>query len=348
GSRYGRFCGGNDGSPMLEPNEIDTLMTLAEELHFGRTAARLRQTTGQVSKTVKKLERRIGAPLFERTSRVVNLTAIGKQLVEDLRPHVSGMAEAVRRATDAGRGVTGTLNVGYIGAQAEQLMLNAVRLFGSRHPECEVSVRQVSATRQALLDGSVDVMFVAYPYPGMERSPALMHERRVLAIPVGHPLEGQESMSMEELADYKLLQLPADFDDVFRADRTPSHTPAGLPIPKGQVGHTFQEFLSLVSMGRGVYIVGEQTARYYPRPDVTYVHIHDAPPLERGAVWLETNSTNRVRAFAKTAADANRETAEVLAAVGISPAATLRGIPPVLDGEASRSRRAAPWGWWRR
>lgn len=293
---------------MLDRQETETLLVLAEELHFGRTAERLRLTTGQVSKTIKKLERRVGALLFERTSRVVTLTPIGERLVSDLAPHVAGIETALRRATDAGRGVTGTLTAGYIGSQAEQLLLNAVRLFASRYPDCEVTIHSVQDSREQLNRGEIDVLFAARPYPGMARGPVLMAEPRVLVIPVGHSFEGRESVSLEDLAECKLLQLPDGFDDVFRADRTPERTPSGLPIPKGPVGRTLNEFLSLVAMGRGVYIVGDQTARYYPRPDVTYVPIRDAPPVERGAVWLESNATNRVLAFVTAATDANRAT----------------------------------------
>ncbi|MBQ1012172.1 LysR family transcriptional regulator, partial [Micromonospora sp. M51] len=88
---------------MLERYEVETFLTLAKELHFGRTAERLTVSTGRVSHIVKKLERRIGAPLFARTSRVVQLTPIGRQLAEELAPLVAGMDEAVRRATDAAR-----------------------------------------------------------------------------------------------------------------------------------------------------------------------------------------------------------------------------------------------------
>ncbi|MFD8785113.1 hypothetical protein [Kitasatospora sp. NPDC059599] len=62
--------------------------------------------------------------------------------------------------------------------------------------------------------------------------------------------------------------------------------------------------LSLVAMGRGVLPVGEHSRRYYPRPDVAYVPIHDAPPIERGPIWREGNSTARVLAFVRAAADA--------------------------------------------
>jgi DNA-binding transcriptional LysR family regulator len=76
---------------VLERHEVETFLALAEELHFGRTAERLRVTTGQVSKVIKKLERQVGTALFERTSRVVRLTPVGRQLADDLRPHVAGM-----------------------------------------------------------------------------------------------------------------------------------------------------------------------------------------------------------------------------------------------------------------
>ncbi|PZF79074.1 LysR family transcriptional regulator, partial [Jiangella anatolica] len=111
---------------MLERYEVETLLTLAEELHFGRTAERLRVTTGRVSHVIKKLERRIGAPLFARTSRVVQLTPIGRQLADDLAPLVAGMDEAVRRAVEAGRGVTGRLRVAFLGEWTAPVLLKAV------------------------------------------------------------------------------------------------------------------------------------------------------------------------------------------------------------------------------
>lgn len=111
---------------MLERQEAEVFLTLAEELHFGRTAERVGITTGRVSQTIKKMERLVGAVLFERTSRQVLLTPIGRQLAEDLRPLVDGMNDAVRRAVDSGRGVTGDLHVGYLSATAGQLLLKAV------------------------------------------------------------------------------------------------------------------------------------------------------------------------------------------------------------------------------
>ncbi|MFF3869922.1 LysR family transcriptional regulator [Micromonospora sp. NPDC001898] len=290
---------------MLERYEVETFLTLAEELHFGRTGERLGVTTGRVSHVVKKLERRIGAPLFARTSRVVTLTPIGRRLADDLRPLVGGMEAAVRRATEAGRGMTGQLRVAFLGEGTASVLLRAVALFSERHPDCEVRVReaQLANSRASLLDGSVDVLVASYPFDGMACGPALLTEGRVLAVAAEHPLARAGSVSLEVLAEHPVVQYPAVTSAEFKRDRTPERTPSGRPVPKGPTGDTFSELLTLVALGRGVLPVGEHTRRYYPRPDVAYVPISDAPPIRRGPVWLESNTTSRVREFVRAATD---------------------------------------------
>jgi DNA-binding transcriptional LysR family regulator len=291
---------------MLERLETEIFLTLAEELHFGRTAARLLITTGRVSQVIKALERRVGALLFERNSRSVRLTAIGRQLADDLAPLVAGMEGALRRAADAGRGVTGELRVAFLGEWTAPTLLKAVALFGERHPDCRVDVREVqlSNSRASLLDGSVDVLLASFPFDGMACGPALLRERRVLAVAAGHPLAGEERLSLEVLADHPVVQYPRVTSAAFKRDRTPDHTPSGRTVPKGPAGGSFSEMLTLVAMGRGVLPVGEHSRHYYPRPDVAYVPLHDAQPIERGLVWMESNTTERLRAFVRAATDA--------------------------------------------
>src|ERR1700754_2831160 len=118
---------------MLERHELDAFVTLAEELHFGRTAQRLRVSTTRVSQTISKRERRVGVPLFNRTSRRVELTAVGRDLYDDVRPAWAQIGAAFQRAVEAGRGVFGTLNVGFVGAAGGQLVLQIAELFQTRH-----------------------------------------------------------------------------------------------------------------------------------------------------------------------------------------------------------------------
>ncbi|MEV5571674.1 LysR family transcriptional regulator [Spirillospora sp. NPDC052269] len=291
---------------MLERHELEVLLTLAEELHFGRTAERVGITSSRVSQTVKKLERMIGAPLFERTSRQVRLTAIGRRLADDLAPLAAGMDDAVRRAIDAGRGITGEIRVGFLSAIAGQLLLKAIAEFSRRHPDCEVHIHEAqghdAVTR--LRDGDIDVLFtdlLIASEPDVVAGPVLLSERRMLAVAAGHPLAGQRQVSVEALADQPVIGVPADMPEAFQRDRNPTSTPSGLPVRRGPRAASFSETLTLVAAGRGVFQVGENVARLYPRPDIAYLPFSDALPIRWGPMWLNTNATQRVREFVQAA-----------------------------------------------
>ena len=82
----------------MERRDIEIFLVLAEELHFGRTAERLHVSTTRVSQTIRKLERRIGAALFERTSRRVELTRAGAELLEGMRAPLEQLEAVLERA----------------------------------------------------------------------------------------------------------------------------------------------------------------------------------------------------------------------------------------------------------
>jgi DNA-binding transcriptional LysR family regulator len=256
-------------------------VTLAEELHFGRTAHRLGLSTSRVSQIVRKLERRVGAPLFRRTSRRVELTAIGRQLYQDVRPAWAQIGAGLQRAVAAGRGVTGTLRVGFVGAAGGQFLMQAAELFGARHPGCEVQIReaQVAEVVPWLREGVVDLAFTGYPTdaPDLTCGGVLISEARMVAVPAQHPLARRATVSTGDLADIPMVQLSGTA--------------------------TFQEMLTLVGSGRGAVPVGAHVRRYYPRPDVAYVPLADAPPVEWGLVWRADGATARVLAFDRAARD---------------------------------------------
>lgn len=291
---------------MLERTEADVLLALAKELHFGRTADRLRLTTGQVSRIVKRLERRVGADLFVRNSRAVALTPIGASLVDELIPHVAGIDNAMRRAVEAARGISGTLRVGFVGAAAGQLLLRAVSRMGARYPGCEIHIHeaQVHDACDRVFGGAVDVLITALPVHGVRVGPVLLSEPQLLAVPLDHPLAGQPEVTREVLADHPVVQMPDTLPEETRLHRIPATTPSGRPVPLGPKADTFPEILALVATGKGVFPVGEHAARFYPRPDIVYLPMPDAPPVRWAPVWLGANETALVRAFADCAVEA--------------------------------------------
>lgn len=296
---------------MLERLEWEAFLTLAQELHFGRTAERLHLTTGRISQTIKRLERRIGTPLFERTSRQVRLTPAGQQLHDDLLPAYRQIEAGLVKAINAAQGVQSVLRVGFVGAAAGQLMVQAAELFAQRHPGARAVPRELQIVDgfPRLRRGDVDLLIVSLPHqePGMINGPVLFSESRMLAVSDGHPLARRDSVSMEDLVQVRLLQVAQTVPDYWRKARTPLRTPAGHPIETGPDFETFQEALALIGAGHGAFVVGAQAALYYARSGVACVPLSDAPPLEWIPTWLASNTmdtTAHIHAFNRTAQEA--------------------------------------------
>jgi len=297
------------GHATMEQRDIEIFLTLADELHFGRAAERLHVSTARVSQTIKKLERRIGASLFERTSRRVELTPIGRRLDDGLRPAYQQIQDTIDRATADARGIRGPLRVGFVGAATGQFVLEVAEAFRSEHPDCEVRFheKQFGAGFGPLRDGEFDMVLATVPVFGARESDltggsVLFEENRLLAVSARHPFAGRPSVSFADLARTKVLRTPPTVPDYWDQALVPQHTPDGRPVERGPSFGTVQEMLALVGAGFGTYPVPTQATSYYARPDVAYVPIHDAPPYEWRFVWLSAAETAKIRAFDRAAA----------------------------------------------
>ncbi|WP_330181700.1 LysR family transcriptional regulator [Nocardia sp. NBC_01503] len=284
----------------MELYEIEGFLAVAEHLHFGRAAEQLHVSPSRVSQTITQLERRIGAQLFERTTRRVVLTRIGERLLSDLRPGHEQIQRGIRRAVGAGRGFEGTLTVGFIGAAAGQLCHATAALFRAEHPETEISIRDAQLTDGlSWFTTGFDMVLVSRPIddPALVHGPALITEPRVLAVSAGHPLATRQTVELEDLAAVTLLDVPESVPQSWVRDHLPTHTPAGRPIPRGRLVHTFQEVLASIGAGEGAFICGAQVNRFYQRPDIAFLPITGTPPMRWGFTWRACDETARIRAF---------------------------------------------------
>ncbi|MFB9631558.1 LysR family transcriptional regulator [Nonomuraea helvata] len=119
----------------MELRDIEIFLTLAEELHFGRTAARLHVSQARVSQAISQQERRLGGVLFDRSNRHrIRLTPLGQQLRDDLGPAYLGVLDSLERARLAAQGVSAVLRVGMIPINANELR-PYWDTFRFRHPQ---------------------------------------------------------------------------------------------------------------------------------------------------------------------------------------------------------------------
>ncbi|MEN8649976.1 LysR family transcriptional regulator [Streptomyces sp. 21So2-11] len=313
----------------MEHDELECFLILADELHFGRTADRMRLSRARVSQLVQRTERRIGAPLFVRTSRRVALTDLGRQLRNDLEPHHRAITAAIVRATATARSIGGVLFVGFAGPPAGEVVMRAAEAMRVDHPGLSVEICEVplSDPYGKLRDGGYDVQLTELPVreADLGKGPTLLAEERVLVIASGHPLAARDSVSLEDLADVPLLTIDGDVPEYWREHHAPARTPSGRPIARGPGITNMQEALMLVAGGKGAMLSAAHTATYFARPGVTYVPFEDAGPVGYGLVWRAKDNTDAVRAFARSALVVSRG----VASKDATPAAPRRTTGPV-------------------
>ncbi|MGW0508192.1 LysR family transcriptional regulator [Streptomyces olivaceoviridis] len=297
----------------MERDELVCFLLLAEELHFGRTADRMRLSRARVSQLVRRLERRVGAPLFIRTSRRVALTSLGRQLRADLEPHHRAIEAALERAAATARGIDTVLHVGFPNPLTGEIVMKTTEALRASHPGLAVEICEVPLADPygQLRKGEFDLQIAELPVreEDLGEGPMLLTEERVLAVGSAHPLAARDAVRLEDLADVPLLSIIGDVPDYWLAHHLPAHTPSGRPIARGPGMTTMQEALMLVAAGKGVVLAPAHTALYHARPGVAYVPFTDAEPTGYGLVWRAGHTTGAVQAFVSAAREVARSMA---------------------------------------
>ncbi|MBL1077983.1 LysR family transcriptional regulator [Nocardia sp. 2] len=286
---------------MLERLELEAFLTLAEELHFGRTAERLHVSTGRISQTIRALERRLGAQLFERNSRMVTLTPVGIQLREDLLPAYEAISAGLTAAS-LGSKSKKAITVGFSGAWAGNLLVRAADLTRIRYPDAVVKVEEIQLVDPLgrMRSGAVDLQITEFPIaePDISTGPILFSEPRCLMVPAEHPFAQRDSVELEDLADTVLVTLDDERIPRYWMDYYfPRRTPSGRPIPQGPATNYWPEVLVHVSQGVGVSTVAARAEQFHARPGIVWVPLRDAPPIDYGLMWPTATKNPLVRPF---------------------------------------------------
>src|SRR5450432_266347 len=174
----------------MELRHLRYFVTVAEELHFGRAAARLHMAQPPLSRQIQLLEAELGFQLFERSRRRVELTPAGGALLGGARQVFDTLDVAIHDARSASQGESGRLVVGYPSSLAYSGLTELLRAFRSRVPGVEVTLRELSPGEQlsALKAGNLDVGFVRSSLDDPSLSAELVRrEALMVVLPNDHP-----------------------------------------------------------------------------------------------------------------------------------------------------------------
>ncbi|GAA2436078.1 LysR family transcriptional regulator [Actinomadura vinacea] len=288
---------------VLEIGELEAFLALADELHFGRAAEQLSLSQSRVSQLIRSLESRVGARLFQRTSRRVALTPLGERLLADARPAYERLRAALDGAREAARGVNGLLRIGFQGTAGDEVM-DAISLFQHRYPDCATEIVEIPFTDPfgPVRRHEVDAAVVLLPVKedDLLLGPAFSEQPQTVAVSTRHRFARREGLEAEELAGLPLIEMDGPAPRYWRRAQSPSTTPGGTPIPRGPVMSTLQEGMALVAAGRGGMLLCRSTAEQHRgRRGVTFVDVAGLAPSVLGLVRHRDRETAATRAFAR-------------------------------------------------
>jgi DNA-binding transcriptional LysR family regulator len=197
----------------MELRHLRYFVAVAEELHFTRAAKRLGIKQPPLSAQIRQLETEMGAPLFRRFGRGIEMTPAGKLFYEEAKRILEQVDHAKQGAQRRARGEVGRMNVGFAGATYFNPTIIAIlREFRSRFPNVALSPAQgTSAMLTAKLEaGGLDVAFVRTtpPHESGVAADLLMDEELVVALPTGHRLSGMQSVPLSALAQESFVVCP--------------------------------------------------------------------------------------------------------------------------------------------
>lgn len=312
----------------MDLRELEAFLAVAEELHFGRAADRLHLTTTRVSQSVRALERRVGGPLFERTTRRVKLTPLGERLLADLRPAYLGMTAALHTARAIASTQSPRLRLAFATSMSPKICTELVEAFQRLHPGCQL-VRSARPswglhTGELPKPSELDLFITWAPgdpdilqTPGWTVGPPLRKVPRALLVGTRHPLAGRSCVDIEELADHPLLYAGWTEAVSPRMNRysdawTPPSTPAGRPLQRVRRMHGsfLEELMVIIAEGDLAHLTMEGITDIHHHVDVTLVPLTGLPPMLAAPVWPSSSTNPMLPAFleANTLAPDNRET----------------------------------------
>ncbi|MFD5598554.1 LysR substrate-binding domain-containing protein [Leucobacter sp. NPDC058333] len=285
----------------MEIRWLEGFVAVAEEMHFGRAAARLHMAQSPLSQLIRRLEQELGTPLFTRSTRSVALTASGQVLL----PYAYRVLKDLRIAADAAlsaEGVlTGRLDVGFSGVHNHQTLPLLARALRRECPGIELNlvggVRTFDGVKR-VRNGELDLAFIGLI--GELDAPleyrAVSRQRLGVVLPSDHRLALRSAIPMAELRSEPFVMGPVDGNSSLTVVALRTCQNAGFMPQVAQVVSDPYLILSLVAAGVGAALMTSEVLPVLPSSAV-WVEIEGAPiEFLHALVWSTENDSPGLRA----------------------------------------------------
>jgi DNA-binding transcriptional LysR family regulator len=250
----------------MELRQIRSFLSIAETLHFGRTAKLIHISQPALSLQIRALEEEVGVRLFERNRRKTTLTAAGVAFRNDAAAALSQLDQAIRRARLAAGGKLGLLRIGFVSTAGIEIVPDIVRQFKKSNPDVEFSLRNIFTANQAqmLESGSLDAGFLRMPVGEHAALDVVTVHREpfVLVVPSSHKLAKKKRVRLREVAGEDFVMYERAFAPGFHDSIYGIFRDAGIAPNVSQTAVEIPMLISLVASGMGITILPASAAKH--------------------------------------------------------------------------------------
>jgi DNA-binding transcriptional LysR family regulator len=285
---------------VIDIRQLRYFQAVAEELHFGRAAARLAIAQPALSRQIQQMEEELGTPLLRRTQRRVELLPAGALLLERARLIQQELARAVSDTRRTGTGELGRLALGFIHSSTYGLLPSIVGRFRQLYPGIELELHELPITAQhaALLRGTIDIgLLRVQAAPAELEVVPVMPDPLVLALPAAHPLSGRKRVRLKSVADDPFVMFSKAESPLFHARVQALCEQAGFAPQVAQHATQIHTVVGLVGAGLGVAVVPATARNLHPQ-QVRFVPLADkADPVHVALAWRRGHETPVLESF---------------------------------------------------
>ncbi|KID28514.1 transcriptional regulator [Prauserella sp. Am3] len=279
----------------MDLHHVKAFLAVAEELHFGRAAARLHIAQPPLSRTIQQLERHLGSPLFDRTTRRVRLTPQGEALLPAAYDIVHAFDTAERVVAHAGDGAVGKVAIGFAGPSSHPLISALAQQVRQDQPGIELALSSTTFGSDALnqlADGTLDLAIVRWDStpPGL-RSRVVRVDHYVVVVPESHRLAGRSSVSMTDLADEPWVFLEASSGSSLRDIAIRKAEEAGFSPKVAQHGPDTWTLMALVAAGVGLTFTVDTAFRNVITTGLSVIPLEDGTEEALARLVWRTETT---------------------------------------------------------
>ncbi len=292
---------------MFDLSQLRCFVAVAEELHFGRAAARLNMTQPPLSRQIQVLEHILDAALFERTSRSVRLTPAGRSFLPEAKRLLKLAESAALVAKRIASGKAGSIKIGFTAGAAHSFLPALITECRARLPEAELFLKEMVSSDQleALESGQIDVGLLRPPVARPELdSFRVVSEPLLAALPKGHALARRSGLTIRDF-DGEPLVMYAPFESRYFYDLLVTQFAKAKILPH-YVQHLSQihSILALVRAGLGLALVPQSASSLRFRDVVLRpVKLQPTRPVELHLVWPRDHEIPLLPTFLAIARD---------------------------------------------